>query len=152
MTFLEVPTFVQYNDQKDNMTWCTHKSMDIPTPIKQYRYHRYIYIVTLYNVFFHLGQSHPTGPKSPQFMVISYSGDSVSDRLTKRTIPEYRPPFYSPKYFPIHIMYRQIQKANRPAIRDTDHPFSVPNHKRTRKTDQPKIIIHIFTVLYICIN
>ena len=67
-----------------------------------------------------------------------YSGDPVSDRLTKRTIPEYGPPFVSPKYFPIHIMYYQIQKADRPAIRDTDHPFSVPNHKRTRKTDQQK--------------
>ena len=36
-------------------------------------------------------------------------------------------------------MYYQIQKADRPAIRDTDHPFSVPNHKRTRKTDQPQL-------------
>ena len=35
-------------------------------------------------------------------------------------------------------MYYQIQKADRPAIRDTDHPFRVPNHKRTRKTDQQK--------------
>ena len=67
-----------------------------------------------------------------------YSGDPVSDRLTKRTIPEYGPTFFRPKYFPIHIMYYQIQKADRPAIRDTDHPFSVPNHKRTRKTDQQK--------------
>ena len=52
-----------------------------------------------------------------------YSGDLVSDRLTKRTIPEYGPPFFSPKYFPIHIMYSQIQKADRPAIRDTDPLF-----------------------------
>ena len=71
-----------------------------------------------------------------RFGVFVYSGDPVSDRLTKRTIPEYGPPFFSPKYFPIHIMYYQIQKADRPAIRDTDHPFSVPNHERTRKTDQ----------------
>ena len=68
----------------------------------------------------------------------NYTWDPVSDRLTKRTIPEYTPPFFSPKYFPIHIMYYQIQKADRPAIRDTDHTFSVPNHKRTRKTDQQK--------------
>ena len=60
------------------------------------------------------------------------------DRLTKRTIPEYRPPFFNPKFFPIHIMYYQIQKVDRPVIRDMDHPFSVPNHKRTRKTDQPQ--------------
>ena len=51
-----------------------------------------------------------------------------------RTIPEYGPPFFSPKYFPIHIMYYQFRKADRPAIRDTNHPFSVPNHKRTKKT------------------
>ena len=81
----------------------------------------------------------------PLWRQVKYSGDPVSDRLTKRTIPEYGPPFFSPKYFPIHIMYYQIQKADRPAIRDTDHPFSVPNHKRTRKTDQQKKI-HIFTV------
>ena len=35
-------------------------------------------------------------------------------------------------------MYHQIQKADRPAIRDTDHPFSVRNHKKIRKTDQQK--------------
>ena len=35
-------------------------------------------------------------------------------------------------------MYYQIQKADQPAIRDTDHPFSVPNHKKTQKTDQPQ--------------
>ena len=82
------------------------------------------------------------------YYITTCSGDPVSDRLTKRTIPEYGPPFFSPKYFPIHIMYYQIQKADRPAIRDTDHPFSVPNHKRTRKTDQQKKIIHTFTVIY----
>ena len=70
--------------------------------------------------------------------LLKYSGDPVSDRFTKRTIPEYGPPFFSPKYFPIHIMYYQIQKADRPAIQDTDHPFSVLNHKRSRKTDQQK--------------
>ena len=79
--------------------------------------------------------------------IFNYSGDPVLDRLTKRTIPEYGPPFFSPKYFPIHIMYYQIQKADRPAIRDTDHPFSVPNHKRTRKNGPAKKI-HTFTVLY----
>ena len=77
--------------------------------------------------------------------------DLVSDRLTKRTIPEYGPPFFSPKYFPIHIMYSQIQKADRPAIRDTDHPFSVSNHKRIRKTDQQKKI-HTSTVIYASIK
>ena len=45
-------------------------------------------------------------------------------------------------------MYYQIQKADRPAIRDTDQPFSVPNHKSTQKTDQQKKIIHTFTVIY----
>ena len=60
---------------------------------------------------------------------------------------EYGPLFFSPKYFPVYIMYYQIQKADRPAIRVTDHPFSVPNHKRTRKTDQQKKI-HTFTVIY----
>ena len=35
-------------------------------------------------------------------------------------------------------MYYQIQKVDPPAIRDTDHPFSVPNKKKTRKTDQQK--------------
>ena len=70
--------------------------------------------------------------------VLKYSGDPVSDRLTKWTIPEYGPPIFSPKFVPIHIMYYYIQKANRPAIRDRDHPFSVPNHKRTRRTDQPQ--------------
>ena len=45
-------------------------------------------------------------------------------------------------------MYYQIQKADRPAILDTDHPFSVANHKRTRKTDQQDKIIHTFTVIY----
>ena len=78
---------------------------------------------------------------------LQYSGDPVLDRLTKRTIPEYGPPFFSSKYFPIHIMYYQIQKADRPAIWDTDHPFSVPNHKRTRKKPtNKKITIHTFTV------
>ena len=70
--------------------------------------------------------------------IFDYSGDPVSDRLTKRTIPEYGPPFFSPKYFSIHIMYNQIQNADRPAIWDTDHPFSVLNHERTRKPDQQK--------------
>ena len=82
----------------------------------------------------------------------TYSGDPLSDRLTKRTIPEYGPPFFSPKYFPIHIMYYQIHKADWPAIRDTDHLFSVPNHKRTRKTVQQKKIIHTFTVIYASIK
>ena len=85
-------------------------------------------------------------------LTLQYSGDPVSDRLTKRTIPEYEPPFFSPKYFPIHIMYNQIQKADRLAIRDTDHHFSVSNHKRTRKTDQQKKIIFTFTVIYASIN
>ena len=34
-------------------------------------------------------------------------------------------------------MYYQIQKADRPAIRDTDHPFSVPNHKRLENGPAP---------------
>ena len=45
-------------------------------------------------------------------------------------------------------MYYQIQKGDRPVILDTDHPLSVPNHKRNKKTDQQKIIIHTFTVIY----
>ena len=65
-------------------------------------------------------------------------GDPVSERLTKRTIPEYGPPLAGPKVFPIHIMYYQIQKADRPLTRDTDHSFPVPNHKRTKKTDHPQ--------------
>ena len=84
-------------------------------------------------------------------IITIYSGDPVSDRLTKRAIPEYGPPFFSPEYFTIHIMYYQIQKADRPAIRDTDHPFSVSNHKRTRKTDQQKNNnSHFYS--YRCIN
>ena len=69
---------------------------------------------------------------------VKYSGDPILGRLTKRTIPEYGPPLASPKFVPIHIMYCQIQKADRPAIRDTDHAFSVPNYKRTKKTDHPQ--------------
>ena len=65
----------------------------------------------------------------------------VSDRFTKRNIPEYGQSFDCPKFFPIHIMYYQIQKADRPAIRDTNHPFSVPNYKRSQKK-----IIQTFTV------
>ena len=38
--------------------------------------------------------------------IFNYSGYPVSDRLTKRTIPEYGPPFFSHKYFPIHIIIR----------------------------------------------
>ena len=79
-----------------------------------------------------------------------YSGDPVSDRFTKRTILEYGPPFFIPKYFSIHILYYHIQRADRPAIRDTDHPFSVPNRKRTRKTDQQKN--HTCTVIYALIK
>ena len=79
-----------------------------------------------------------------------YSGDPVSDGLTKRTIPEYGPPFFSPKYFPIHIMYYQIQKADRP--RFTDLPFSVPNHKRTRKTDQQKKKSPFYSYIYASIK
>ena len=63
---------------------------------------------------------------------------TVSDRLTKRTIPEYGSPLASPNFFPIHIMYYEIQKADRPAIRDTDHLFSVLNYKRTQKMDHPQ--------------
>ena len=36
-----------------------------------------------------------------------------------------RTTFSQSQFFPIHIMPYQIQKADRPAIRDTDHPFSV---------------------------
>ena len=71
--------------------------------------------------------------KNQQITYIGYSGDPVSNRLTKWTIPEYGPPFFSPNFFPIYIKYYQIQKADRPAIRDTDHPFSVPNHKILEK-------------------
>ena len=44
-------------------------------------------------------------------------------------------------------MYHQIQKADGHAILDTDHPFSVPNHVRSRETDHQKKI-HTFTVIY----
>ena len=46
-------------------------------------------------------------------------------------------------------MYYQIQKADQPTIRDTDHPFSIPNQKKTQKTDQEqKKIIHTFAVYW----
>ena len=48
-----------------------------------------------------------------------YSGDPVSGRLTKRTIPKYGLPLASPKCVPIHIMYYQIQKAK--PTRDSGH-------------------------------
>ena len=60
-------------------------------------------------------------------------------------------------FVPIHIMYYQIQKADQPTIRDTDHPFSIPNQKKTQKTDHPKSKKKSFTLLQsigrdICIN
>ena len=35
-------------------------------------------------------------------------------------------------------MYYRIQKAYRPTIRNNDLSILVPNHKRTRKADQPQ--------------
>ena len=83
-----------------------------------------------------------------------YSGDPVSDRLTKRTIPEYGPPFFSPKYFPIHIhvMYYQIQKADRPQFGTQTTLFQSQIIIRTKKMDQQKKIIHTFTVIYASIK
>ena len=68
---------------------------------------------------------------------VAYRGDPVADRLTKRTIPEYGPLLSSPNFFSIHIMFYQTQKADRPAIRETDHPVSVSNHKSTKKRTTP---------------
>ena len=71
----------------------------------------------------------------------------IADNLKKKTVVliyhlQWRPgigPPHKANLFsvPIHKMYYHVQKADRPTIRDTDHPFSVPNHRRTRKTDQP---------------
>ena len=44
-------------------------------------------------------------------------------------------------------MYYQIQKAERPAIRDTDHPFTVPNQRRTQNAAQPQKQKKSFTLL-----
>ena len=75
-----------------------------------------------------------------------YSGNPVSDRLTKGTIPKYGPPLASPKFFPIR--YYQIQKGDRPASQDTDHSFSVSNHKKTKKqTTKRKNPLHFYSLL-----
>ena len=99
-----------------------------------------------------------TAPGSQPYRPYSISScirSTVETRYrTASQTPEYGPLFFSPIFFPIHIIYYQIQKADRPAIRGTDHPFPVPNHKRTRKTDQPQQQnkIHTFTVIYASIK
>ena len=66
-----------------------------------------------------------------------------------RTASQSGPPEIRTKFFPIYIIYYQIQKADRPAIRDTDHPFQsqiIKGLKKTGPAPKAKKIIHAFTV------
>ena len=78
---------------------------------------------------------------------MNISGNPVSDHLTKCTILEYGPPSASPIFFLIHMMYYQIQKADRPEIRDTDHPSSILNHKNTDHPQQQKNHSHLYSLM-----
>ena len=69
-----------------------------------------------------------------------------TDRLTKRTVPEYGPPLASPQFFPIHIMYYQIQKADRFVTPTTLFQSQIiTGHKKRTTPDAKKNNSH-FTV------
>ena len=89
-------------------------------------------------LFQHASSAHPTFVltgaqilkiRCTSTLTFTYSGDPVSDRLTKRTIPEYGPPFFSPKYFPAHIMYIRFRKGTDPRFGSRTTLFSPKSQK-----------------------
>ena len=98
----------------------------------------------------------PYLPRPEQFPIrcLCPSGANTVEtryRTASQSGPSRNTDLLFPKYSLIHIMYYQIQKVDRPAIRDTDHPFSVPNHKR-KNGPAIKDNLHFYSYIYASIK